>query len=52
MGRQPNRNTNQTSGVISRLPNNKYYKVEVKTPNSEFNHINKSSPVVLNELGG
>ena len=37
--------------MISRLPNNKYYKVEVKTPNSEFNQINRSSPVVLNELG-
>ena len=52
MGREPNRNTNQTSGVISWLPNNKYYKVEVKTLNPESNYINKSIPVVLNELGG
>jgi len=52
MGREPNRNTNQTSGVISGLPNNKYYKVEVKTLNPESNYINKSTPVVLNELGG
>jgi len=39
-------------GVFSWLPNNKYYKVEVKTLNPESNYINKSTPVVLNELGG
>ena len=49
---QRTRNTNQTSGVISWLPNNKYYKVEVKTLNPESNYINKSTPVALNELGG
>ena len=39
-------------GVISRLPNNKYYKVEVKTLNPESSYINNFPPVVLNGLGG